>query len=247
MLKHRVINDLDRYQELFDDADDQKALGEATARYLAHPRSPELIHQFIPNAKLIASLRQPAERAFSAFVRRRRDGMEPCADFATAIQEEKQGLRKDWTYGGYLEKGLYYAALKRYLLYFEREQMHISLMEDLQDDPKALLKSIFHFLGTDEDFVPSDISHRHNPSGIIRNPALRALWTGSSQLRALVRPLSKESTRHAVFEWLARDVEKPQFPPQVRAELTEYFREDILQLQDLIERDLSHWLKPAKG
>jgi hypothetical protein len=244
LLKYRVFNDLGRYQKLFEGVTTQKAIGEASVRYLSHPRSPGLIHQFIPQAKLIVSLRQPAERAFSSFTRSLRDGLEPSSDFAEALEQERKGLRDQWTFGHYLDKGFYYADLSRYLEYFERRQLHISLMEDLKDNPVELMHSLFRFLEVDDTFTP-DMSHQHNVSGVIRNPILRTLWTRSGKLRSAIRPLFSERVRHNFSEWVIQDVEKVRFSPELRAELTEYYRQDIEHLQDLIGRDLSHWLKPA--
>lgn len=243
-LRSRVVNDLDRYQKLFDKATREKAIGESSVRYLEHPRVPLLIRQYIPDAKLIVNLRQPAERAFSAFSHYRRDGLELCPDFAVALAQERQGQRDNWAYGTYLQSGFYFAALKRYLEHFDRQQLHISLLEDLRDDAPGLIGDLFEFIGVDRSFQP-DTSHRHNVSGTIRNPVLRFLWTRSGRLRSALRPLFGERFRHAASEWMIRDLEKLTFDPTLRAELTEYYRQDIEQLQDLLQRDLSHWLNPG--
>lgn len=244
-IKHRLVNDLEEYEHLFAGVTTEKAIGEASPRYLTHPRSPGLIHKFIPDAKLIVSLRQPAERAFSAYLNHKRDGVEPCSSFDDAIKEELAGSRDHWTKGGYLDRGLYYAALSRYYEYFDRSQMHISLFEDLQANPRELIRDIFHFLGVYEAFEPV-LERPHNASGVIRNPVLRFLWTNSGGLRAAVRPYVHEHTRHKMFEWVIKDLEREKLSPEVKAELTEYFRPDIEKLQDLIGRDLSHWLKPVR-
>ena len=244
LLKHRIVNDLDQYQALFSHAN-QKAVGEATVRYLSDPNSPGLIHRFIPEAKLIVSLRQPADRAFSAFVRNLRDGLETIHDFASAVDAERQGLRTGWVFGGYLEKGFYSKHLSRYLEFFDRSQMHISLIEDLRDNPQNLMHDIFQFLDVDDVFE-ADLSHHYNVSGVIRNPLLRLIWTRSNQLKAFIRPLLPARLRQKASEWMIRDVEKPVFPPETRAELTEYYRQDIDQLQGLLGRDLSHWFQPEK-
>ena len=241
VMKHRYVDSLENYQRLFDGVTTQKAVGESSVRYLCHPPAPRLIHQFIPQAKLLVILRQPAERAFSSFVHYRRDGMEPCADFAEAIAQDRQGMRDGWTFGRYLSEGFYFKALQRYLEYFERPQMHISLFEDLQADSQALICSIFQFLEVDDSFFV-DLSHHHNASGVIRNPLVRMLWTRSNALRAAVRPLFSERLRHRAAERVFQDVEKLHFSPDLRAELAEYYRQDIQQLQDLLQRDLSHWL-----
>lgn len=240
-LRHRVITELPRYEALFQGVKNEKAIGEASVRYLASPNSPALIRQFIPGAKLIVSLRQPAERAFSAFVHNLTDGVEPCTDFAEALAQEKQGLREGWTQARYYQNGCYATSLKRYLEYFDREQLHISLFEDLRDDTLGLMAGIYAFLGVSTGFIP-DTTHRYNVSGLIRNPLLRILWARMSKLRAAVRPFFSPRARYQVAEWVMQDTVKPKFSPELRAELNEYYRDEIEQLQDLLQRDLSHWL-----
>jgi hypothetical protein len=242
VMKHRYVDNLIDYRRLFDGVTYEKAIGESSVRYLSDLDAPIKIKEFIPDGKLIAILRQPAERAFSSFIHYRRDGMEPCEHFIDAIKQEKQGLRDNWTFGRYLNEGFYFQALNRYLDYFDRSQLYITLMEDFQTDPKIILSNIFGFLAVDQKFSP-DTSHRHNPSGIIRNPLLRFLWINSNRLRSWIRPIFPERLSHRVFELLVRNVEKPAFDPGFRAELTNFYRKDIEKLQELLQRDLSHWLQ----
>ena len=244
-LRNRLIDDLNRYQKLFDGVTNQIAIGEASVRYLSTANTPEVIRGFIPGARLIASLRQPADRAFSAFYHNLRDGIEPCSDFGEAIAQDKNGLRDHWVVCRYLNVGFYYQFLKRYFDIFDRNQIHISLFDDLKENPYELISSLYKFLDVDDTFRP-DLSHRHNVTGIIRNPLLRAAWARSSKLRATIRPLLKDRMRHNVFEWVIRFQDKPLFSSELRLELTEYYREDITRLQDLLDRDLSHWLEPIQ-
>ncbi len=144
--------------------------------------------------------------------------------------------------GRYLHSGSYMVGLTRYLEYFPRHQMHISLQDDLRDDPQDLVRDLFAFVGVDRNFQP-DTSHRHNASGIIRNKALRYLWTQSGRMRAVIGPLFSERFRHEASEWVIRDLERIKLDPSLRAELTEYYRPGIAQLQDFLGRDLGHWLK----
>jgi hypothetical protein len=241
-LRNRLVTDLISYQELFKDVAGQKAIGEASVRYLASPQSPSLIRQFVPHARLIASLRQPADRAFSEFSHQLRDGIEPCKTFAEAIEQERRGARDHWIACRYLHLGFYARSLKRYLENFDRAKLHISLLEDLQTDPQGLMRELFSFLEVEETFTP-DLSHKHNVSGVIRNPALRFVWTRSKNLRASLRRFLPPRFRHTASEWVIQDLVKLPFHPELRAELTDYYRQDILQLEDLIQRDLSHWLQ----
>src|ERR687894_3261543 len=59
------VTDLGDYQALFRGVTDEKAIGEASASYLYSPKAPALIKSSIPDAKLIAVLRNPADRAYS--------------------------------------------------------------------------------------------------------------------------------------------------------------------------------------
>jgi hypothetical protein len=64
--------ELDRYVALFDGAGDVKIRGEASAIYLGHPTAAEQIRRYVPDAKLIAILRDPAERLHSHYVHAKR-------------------------------------------------------------------------------------------------------------------------------------------------------------------------------
>src|SRR5262245_18943620 len=64
--------DLRRYLALFERAGDAKVRGEASTGYLAHPTAAIHVHRCVPDARLIAILRDPADRAHSHFVHSRR-------------------------------------------------------------------------------------------------------------------------------------------------------------------------------
>jgi hypothetical protein len=71
-------------------------MGEASPSYIYSPRAPERIQHYIPEAKLIAILRHPAERAYSNFIFNIQHGNEPLNDFAQALQEEETRISNNW-------------------------------------------------------------------------------------------------------------------------------------------------------
>jgi hypothetical protein len=243
--QNRVIRDLPGYQKLFSGVRSEKRVGEASVRYISHPRAPQTIHQFVPQAQIIAVLRQPADRAFSSYLHALREGVEPCSRFSDAINQERQGLRDAWNTVRHLHPGFYYEYLTRFLEYFKMERIFIPLFEDLGDNAPNLIANVFRFLNVDDTFE-TDLTHRHNASGVIRNPISRWLWAKSSRLRMLIRPYLDSELKHSIYEWIIRDIQKPKLEPELRAEITEIYRQDIEQLQDLIQRDLTHWLKPKQ-
>jgi hypothetical protein len=95
-----------------------------------------------------------------------------------------------------------------------------------------------------------DMSAPYNASGVPKNRLLHratnVLLLKSDRARRLPEPfkavLATPFVSRTATKVRARNLTKPPFPGEARKALGAVFREDILQLQDLLERDLSHWL-----
>ena len=242
-----VVRSLSDYHALFRDASNHKAIGEASPLYLADPHAAKRIRHYIPEAKLIAILRDPAERAYSAYWMRVRDGRES-RSFEQAIEEELSGRLDGSLEIGcrhYVSWGFYAKHLKTYLSYFDRSQLAVHLFDDLQDDPIGFMSTLFRFLEVDDRFTP-DTSRRYNVSGRPRNrllePFLRKSVVTRTLRRALPAPLGRRAA--SVQEaWRSRALAKPPMPPKLRHRLVAGYRRDVLELQDMLNRDLSRWLE----
>lgn len=237
------ITNLEDYQKLFTGGAHKKAIGEASVVYLYNPQTPERIRQIIPHAKLIAILRQPAERAFSHFLMNVRNGPEHLSDFSEALRAEPERKRQNWhPHWFYRERGYYYRQLSRYYAMFPVEHIQIFLYEDLQNSPLELMRAIFRFLEVDDTFTP-DVGRKHNRGGKFpRNRYLLAYLRSHS-----LKNFFKQVLHPALYQNLSKYVlngllKKTQLSPELRAELTDGYREDILSLQKLIGRDLTSWL-----
>ncbi len=230
------------YRRLFRHVRDELAVGDASPRYLYTPGTARRIQNRIPEARLFAVLRQPAERAHSHFVMARRDGLEPCATLEEALADEPRRRRSNWAWGRYLEQGFYARQLSEYYAHFPREQIRVFLFEDLCNDPQGLFRQVFEFLGVEEDF-PIDTSRRENVSGTLANPILRFLWTRTHPPRRLIRPLLPKRLRGLVSRFvISRRLQRVPLEPDLRRRLTALYRDEILELQTMIDRDLSAWL-----
>src|SRR5919112_17920 len=131
-----TVTHIGTYQHLFRGASGEKAIGEASHSYLYEPGAAAEIRRYIPEARLIAILRNPIERAYSHFLHMVRSGTEPLNDFAQALQEEEAvGIHKGRTFQDYIGRGLYYDQLKRFFTTFSRDQVRVYLYEDLSDAP----------------------------------------------------------------------------------------------------------------
>lgn len=244
MSSARVITDIKEYEVLFRGVTDEKAVGEASPAYLHNPEAPGRIKKRIPDAKLVAILRNPADRAYSAFLHQVRHGREPCQEFTEALREEGARAQKNWAPNWrYKGIGFYHAHLKRYFETFGPDRIRVYLHEDLKRNPAGTMRDVYRFVGVDDSFRP-DTATRHNEAGVLRNGLLRAAVSRSGALIPAVKNAlqmlpaeTRGRIRKSVF------VEPPPLDPKVRGELLEEYREDILKLQDLIGRDLSGWLE----
>lgn len=240
------------YKSLFKGVENERAIGEASTLYLYSPKAPERIKYYIPDVKLIAILRNPVDRAFSNFLYNVRDGREPIQDFAQALQEEQKRILNNWGYiWHYRQRGFYCAQLKRYYDMFGRDQIKIILYEDLNNNLANVLVDIFKFIEVDFEFKP-DITKKYNISNIDQNVievALRAFLIRPNLIKSLIKPLVPTILRRRIVMNIlngphGKESNKPQLSIELRKQLIKFYHEDILKLQDLIQRDLSSWLYP---
>jgi hypothetical protein len=235
LLRNFPVKTFEEYQGMFAGASTQLAIGEVSPQYFRCPTAARRIHERLPGVKLFASLRNPAERAFSGLLMRTRRG------------EAVAGFREELTpRAGHVKEGFYYARLKRYLDLFPREQVKVFLFDDFKQDPTGIVADLFGFLGVDPAFTV-DTSVQHNPAAVPRVRLLNRLLYNATLARMArtffpAAPALKPLLKRVRLLNLQRT---PKLPPDLRAELIKLYREDILRLQELLGRDLSVWLEGA--
>ncbi len=217
------------YEALFAAVDGESAIGEATPTYLYSTRAAAEIRELIPHARLIVSLRQPADRAFSGYAWRRRAG-----------KETRLGTDAFQADAPYVRLGFYYKHIERYLDLFQREQILVVLLDELAAEPAATCKTIFEFLDIDSTFRVQQLQPRGLRPRVPRLPRLghfvRKSRLGRELYRALPLGLQDLGKAHLLQP-------PPTLTKELRAQLTALYRDDILRTSELIGRDLSHWLE----
>lgn len=238
------VTHVDAYRELFKEVSTEKAIGEASPLYLYSPKAPDRIQHYVPEARLIAVLRNPVERAYSSFMHLRRNGRETLDDFAQALGAEEDRIQSNWEWiWHYKNMGFYHEQLKRYYETFDQEQIRVYLHEDLKKNPLGVLQDVYEFVGVDSSFVP-DMSLKYNVSGVPMSRTLYNFFKEPHPIKDALKPLFPEKFRRSLgMELRARMLAKPPLPTEIRGRLIEEYREDILKLEGLIQRDLSGWLR----
>jgi hypothetical protein len=205
--------------------------------YLANPRAAGRIRERLPAARLVAILRSPVERAFSDYLMYVRDGAEPETDFGRALDAQEERRRTGAPTGYYVETGFYGRQLRPYFEAFPRERIQVHLFEDFAADPAAVLRDLFAFLGVDPGLgrVPE---RAVNVSGVPRNALVAAAVRGGRRLAPLLPSALRRRAKAAV----ARGLERPALAPEHRRRLVELYREDVAELERLLDRQLDGWL-----
>jgi hypothetical protein len=217
---------------------DEKIIGEATPTYFALPESADAIHHYCPDAKLLASLRNPVDRAFSYYEMSRSKGREKARTFEA------------WMDGNtfWMESGGYADHLERYLRLFDREKLMVVLFEDIQNRLEDTIVDIHRFLGVTEvrpEVKPMAYNKGGRPKGL--GGALLYRMTTRRSLNRLLKPIVPAGLVAAVHRVRNRAVVPGEMRTATRERLIEHFHDDILRTQDLIGRDLRHWLSSNRG
>ncbi|HEX3693502.1 MAG TPA: sulfotransferase domain-containing protein [Solirubrobacteraceae bacterium] len=149
--------------------------GEASPPYLSHHWAPERVAALLPEVKLLVTLRNPVDRAYSQFQMSRREKEEPLESFAAAVAAEEDRLSGErsrmlsdswynsWPIGcwSYLMRGRYAEQLQRWLEFFPRERFHFLTLEQLASDPRQALAGVEQFLQLPEHEY-GELPHLHS-------------------------------------------------------------------------------------
>ena len=143
---------LNSYLNNFAQSQSGQMIGEKSPSYLGSYEAPARIHRHFPEVKLIAILRNPAERAYSAYWHGRRVGaIDPGFTFTESIQSYRENHGKP--YGDLVTPGFYSQHIARYLEFFPREQLLILNFDKLLNSPVTELSKSVSFLGLDIDLI----------------------------------------------------------------------------------------------
>ncbi|MEM9267179.1 MAG: sulfotransferase [Cyanobacteria bacterium P01_F01_bin.13] len=236
------------YQQLFAAATEQHlALGEVSPNYMFHYQfAAKHIQTRLPDVKLLAVLRNPVQRAFSDYLMHMRDAV---VGKQTPLAEQVRS-RGDASY--VLLKGKYYEPLKHFIDRFGRSRVDVFLYDDLRQDSQAFMQNLYRSIGVDSDFVV-DTSKKLQVAKVPKNQTMNRLLKTQNPIRTVatgIMQLVPSTVRHQLRDRLialnSQEKNQVKFTEEDQILLQQYYREDILKLQDLLQRDLSVWL-PDNG
>lgn len=234
-----IVCEREHYLKLFREAKKELAIGEASVCYLWSATAAANIRATVPEARIIVILRDPVERAFSQYLHNVADGVVKVSFREQIERGARHALREFQPLYPFLENGLYYEQVKRYLDVFPRQNVRALLYEEAWADTPRFLSELFEFLRVDPAFQP-DLSAKELERREPRSAMLQ-YWLNRSgfapRLRTLLPDRLRQSGRAALFK-----AHGPTMEGRDREFLRNYYRDDVEKLAKLLGRDLQAWL-----
>lgn len=216
-------------------------IGDASSDYFYyHRRTIPRIKKFLGDPKVIIVLRNPYERAFSAYSSLVRDSREDLTFHEGLCAEGKRKeLNYDWMWH-YRDGSLYADGLRSFKEHFSK--VHIIMNHELSSDTLKTLRGCFDFLGVDNKYVPADLS-RYSNSGRPRNGLVK-YFTKRDGFMYKIRMLVLSLVPRKHLESIAKKLLKKESIDDLSINLLRtHFNRDIEAVESILHKDLSEWKK----
>lgn len=232
------INEKEEYERLYFPVHEENAIGEISNSYAICPSAAEAIKSYNPNAKIIALLRNPISRIWSHYIMNLRDAKVSKPDFIFEVQHDFNSKMKGWGISHqYIELGLYYQQVKRYLDVFGKEKCLFLLYEDFRDNPNEVLAKICKFLKVDDQFA-FNVNSRKNHAALPRVKFLNKIMVKSGMIKWGKKVFTREK-RDSLSKLMYSQSRVPSISRKSEVFIKDFYKKDVAKLSDLLDMDLT--------
>lgn len=215
----------------------EQAVGEASPQYMYSGEAMQRMASALPDARLLVLLRNPVDRAYSEYWRRKSNGRET-RSFGNVVASGHSNGRETRSFGdvvasghaNYMERSRYLPFLERVSELYPREALRVELFEELTHRPRDVYRSVCEHLGISTEFAPPGLGERTNSFVRFRSLRFRKFHRRlPGHLRKIVGRLNATKDTY------------PEMDHSLRGELLAEFREDNARLAAWLGRDLAIW------
>ena len=223
------------YADHFRDGGEGLPIGEFDPN-LFFVADPQRVLSHLPECRIICTMRDPVDRAYSLYKHTRRRGRAG-ADVEAWILRMKDGNR-------------YASALQKWQRSFGPARLMITCFDDLGTDPQTYIDSICDFVGAPRVMLTPWMLRKARRNTVERAPRSRILAWSAAQARKALRygradAINRRLARARVWKFCAEGGQPyPPLDPKLDARLREHFRPEVEALEDLLGWDLSVWKLP---
>ena len=220
-----------------------RTAGEVCPTYLYSPHAARAIAAVRPDARIVAILRDPVERSFSAYRHMRARNAEPASSMGAALDAEDDHIAGNWqAMSHYLAGSRYSEQLQRYYDHFDADQILIIPFEQLKSAPLRWVDRICSHIGV-SPLPPSVAIAQTNKTYQIDNKLALALSDKKSPLAKLARQLLparfRGQLRERFLELFARD--EDQLSAETRQRMVLALRDDARNTRRISGLAFDEW------
>ena len=228
----KCIEDSIEYHKLF--SNEKKLIrGEASVSYLFYKEVPKRIYEYNPNSKILIMLRKPTERTISHYLMDYRLGFcsKKLDDILANPDVHHQFFQQ------YIELGNYYSQVKEYFKIFGEEQIMIILYDDFKLNTSEVMSKVYNFLKISNNQINYKIKNQFLSSS---NKLISNLYK-SNLLRKTLKIILPKGILPLIKSTFFSNNSRPIFSKELEKKLNEYYHNDILKLEKLLNIDLVKW------
>ncbi|WP_416768591.1 sulfotransferase domain-containing protein [Sulfurimonas sp. ST-25] len=256
LVKNKIAGKIDNWTDtereyiaLFETLEGNLIKGEASVFYLYFfDEAIKNIKKYIgEETKILIVLRNPLDRAFSAWRYVRKAGKEPHS-FSESLRKEEGRKDLDVTpMMQYISCSLYYEQVKAYMENFNN--VKVIIFEEFLNEKNKDIQEICRFLNIDDSFdFDTDSIHNANENDWKYNQKYTRLFTTDSNFKNFTKKILSHNIfiyklAQKVFHRVFTSKKKYQLQINERQKYMKFFEEDISNLENLLQRDLDIWRK----
>lgn len=250
-----MVESLDDYSALYDNARPGQLLGDASPSYLyTHEATiPNIKALYAENdawkkLRFIVSLRNPVDRIWSHYWTIRRELREtlPFDEAITSAVVAGRITESRDPFFDYVGFGMYSAQYRAYGEAFGYDKIHVVMFDEFRSAQARVCQGIFDFLGVDKNFVPQRTGVRFNYSGMPRSVFLTRLIRKPSLVKGMLKVALPRRLRKGIKHYLTGKIlKKVSMTPEQRRSVSALYADEITQLERMLGRELSEWRATA--
>jgi hypothetical protein len=242
----------EQYLALFRKAGDAKRIGESTVWYMYSKEAARRINEWDSTARAILMVRNPVDAAYSLHGQLLWSCTEEILDFGEAVEAEADraaGRRVSPLCTAplqlqYTQIFTYTPQIKRFFEAMGRDRVKVIVFDDFIKDTRRVYQQTLEFLGLDSKFEADfEVVNAMKPIA----PKFNVFFARRPKLRMLFHKVVSRRMRRRLIDlmpYFVRTIPRaPKITPELRARLAPRFRDDVEQLSQLLDRDVTHWCK----
>ena len=237
----KIIKSKEVYQSLFSNATQSQLKGDISPSYMWDKETANRIFNHNPEAKIIISLRNPVDRAFSHYIMNYFTGVDNHKSFLESLNSKS----KSTIWGActsYLEMGHYHEQIKPYYDLFPTENIKIIIYESWIGNIQKTTHELCNFLNI--DYVMKNTNNDINTNKIVPLKNLKIL--NAIRHSFLKRAIKSVFNQECIDKWkhtIFSTSKKPEsLKPEIRKTLLINYSNEIEKLNELTKINFfNHW------